>query len=897
MTTSAIIPSELPLQVFISTVMIREMEQARADAVSAFSKHWFLVPWAFEYTPASSERIDKSYLRKVREAAFVVWLVGQSTTTPVQNEIREALSSNRRLLILLLPTPSRSEQTTALIEEVGTRAKYGKVSDEVPLRDALEAALSDEIIRALKNAPGLGRIERIEEVWRLSRARCIARWEALGVSRTVAVNLSVDSSLGILDDSLLPSDDRPVTVILGSMGSGKSLAAERYHQSAITEFRLNSASPIPIFVEARSLDVPLTEVIVNSSNGLGNPRIQGATVVVDGLDEGDLRRYAHIVNESRLLANTWPHTRILLTGRRISEVTSNQDEQVDMAGLSDAELISLVSRVAGREITEIEVSGWRDSLATAIRAPLFAILLGTYLADRVSAHRNISPYGLLSHFIQRTIETTTTNTANVSRLLRRLAALSTDRGNAAVPSPEVGSAEEILELVNSRLVVESHGRLSFPLVILTEWFAAQSLGEGYPKAEEFVRDPLRIERWLFPISMFVAMFSHEAVTRVLKPIVINYPGLAGRIVHEALSNHELFGAALLPDSSECGRRIREAFQAWIDGMGALGTAMGLADETGHVRPIGVLAGPRGLVVAVYSPDQRQDEITVLPATASFPFDDLAPTPGRLRWRGAQGGAAWAWEWTFSDIVGVLNKRVENCSLALYEGPLAQENAWRAVVRMRGLSDLYSEPIALVDVENNLALLADVDVLRDRTGHDHDLNVLRNEVRRLRKSHQTSISSPWPGPNRTREEARGFIPRRYSNDQFLARLIAVYEGALQGYQDLVVTWFPKFASHLELMNMMPVRLIGQLRFVAEAENRPSMEWYFEKAPAGSRNSVHITLKDSQDKSFLSQSDNITGGGMMDIYKSRPAARLAFEWLAKDLNRLGWVERLGPRIYVD
>ncbi len=92
-----VIAGERPLLAFISSVMRPEIQWARDAAVEALTKNPTLIAWAFEYTPASSEAADTSYLSKVREADVVVWLVGAITTPPVRDEIAEALAANKRI--------------------------------------------------------------------------------------------------------------------------------------------------------------------------------------------------------------------------------------------------------------------------------------------------------------------------------------------------------------------------------------------------------------------------------------------------------------------------------------------------------------------------------------------------------------------------------------------------------------------------------------------------------------------------------------------------------------------------------------------------------------------------------------------------------------------------------
>jgi len=69
--TSALLPGERPLMAFISSVMSSDLEWARTTAVSALAGNPSLMPWAFEFTPASSDAADATYLSKVREADIV----------------------------------------------------------------------------------------------------------------------------------------------------------------------------------------------------------------------------------------------------------------------------------------------------------------------------------------------------------------------------------------------------------------------------------------------------------------------------------------------------------------------------------------------------------------------------------------------------------------------------------------------------------------------------------------------------------------------------------------------------------------------------------------------------------------------------------------------------------
>ena len=107
--------SESNLVVFISSVMTEELRWAREEARRAFEEFPFAHVWTFEFTPASSESPTDTYLRKVQEADFVVWLVGSTTTEPVVNEIHTCIANRSALAGIHAPYPEqrRSNPTAA----------------------------------------------------------------------------------------------------------------------------------------------------------------------------------------------------------------------------------------------------------------------------------------------------------------------------------------------------------------------------------------------------------------------------------------------------------------------------------------------------------------------------------------------------------------------------------------------------------------------------------------------------------------------------------------------------------------------------------------------------------------------------------------------------------------
>ena len=139
-----------------------------------------------------------TYLDKVREADIFVWLAGAITTEPVRAEVQEALAHGRRMWVIVLPATHRDELTSQLLREVRNHAKTAAAEDANELRELLSLTFSDEVIRAMRETPGLDRLAHLEQVARRSRARMVSRWIAVGLETAEAIALANDPSVGAL---------------------------------------------------------------------------------------------------------------------------------------------------------------------------------------------------------------------------------------------------------------------------------------------------------------------------------------------------------------------------------------------------------------------------------------------------------------------------------------------------------------------------------------------------------------------------------------------------------------------------------------------------------------------------------------------------------------------------
>ncbi|OIQ10581.1 DUF4062 domain-containing protein [Neomoorella thermoacetica] len=895
-------PGERPLVVFVSSVMA-ELEKERQEIVRILNNFPPFSAWAFEFTPGSSEPVDSTYLRKVREADIVIWLIGAETTEPVRNEIQEALASNRRLWAVKLPVEDRSQATQALLEKVGSRVKWVDVEKAGGLKQAIELTLQDEIVRAFQGTPEMGYLDKLEELNRRSMARCISRWQAAGVPRAKAEQLAANPSIGAPCQAIQQRyRENKIIVLVGNMGAGKSLIAERLYQQAIVEARKNINGPIPVYLQAFEAVDGLEKAIKKAVNGLGNPSIQGVHVFVDGVDEVETANASRILNEGRILANTWLKSRIVLTSRPIP-IFKGIEEAVTVPQLTDEEAYGLIDDLAGKSVSSGMTWGWSKSIQEAIHLPLFAVLMGNYLhAQDMGAPK--SKGELISHLVEQALMQRGINLADATGVLHRLAALSIDRSGSPIPAVEVAPTEKLTPLLESGLVVEHSGAIFFPLPILTQWFAARSLAEGFPSVGELLNDPQRLEAWRYPLIIFVATFSHEQVTSILEPLTKEHPGFVSQIIDDGLASWGLEEEVLPPPPQECGQRIRTAMKAWVEGIGPLAQLIAPVRDDGTLLPIGVRSHGAGLITGWYYGTEKVPDIVTLPLNLD---KDLRWPHTRWARPGRQSG--WAWRWALEELSNKLSELLRHQALPIEDGPLTREYVWITALKIVGRGSLDYRPIPLSEIEKHFSSFpSHINDFMDARRHRWNLGPLRREILRLRNLGELELRPPWPGPDL--EPRAGWVWEMYSDEQLLARTKAVYEGALKGYQQLVETWFSRLADQLDTWVILPARLVGNIippDRGKEWAGSPKIHWYLEPLPYGTQSYVDLTLGtgDASIKDPLlifnhlrAQSHKVRPGtmmwgrftihhGILDIFEPSIATRLAYDWLWEDLSKISWV----------
>ena len=576
--------SESDLLVFISSVMTDELKWAREEAVRTFKSFHFTQPWAFEFTPASSETPDDAYLRKACDADFMVWLVGSRTSQAVVREVNARMATGRRLLVFQLPTPRRDAATSQLLDTVSTYCKWHDVASAAALPDVLKASTSDEISRALRDRARPARQETLQG-WRdSSLARCKQLWVALGVPAGLANQLARDRSVG----NLLAVPAASVQLVTGPLGSGKSLAAFRLFQHAVERALADASQPFPLFVAARDLRTPLEEHVEGRTAGLVQPRHQPTLIVLDGLDEKGVTEGNDLLSQVQYYVDAYPKSCVLVTTRALPGLRL-PEHQTPVSSLSEGAAVRLISRIAGRTVALPELYGWSDSVRSAARRPLFAVMIGVELrqAATLGLHR---PVELLDRLARQVVESTPAGGAKLDSLLQNLAARAISTGTRVRKTDVAPNHADERHLANSRLVDESNNTFDLTHEVLREWYAARSVIEETVSLDDVIPAS---DRWIAPFKLIVESGNTNARDALLQKLASSDPGMAGLVMTQFRDYHHDTES---DDSAEATERVGlqtwQTMDAWHRGLGDLFCTIGPIDAEGHTSALAIrIDGP------------------------------------------------------------------------------------------------------------------------------------------------------------------------------------------------------------------------------------------------------------------------------------------------------------------
>lgn len=899
--------SEADLLVFISSVMDDELTPARDSTVMAIRRMSLGRPWAFEYTPASSEAASDAYLRKVEEADFVIWLVGSKTSQPVVNEIHRCLASQGRLLVFRLPSDERDEQTDTLLREAGQVVKWKDVTDLTMLAKEINLALTDEVIRALRDPLGTARNQSLLRSRERSFSDCIVSLTALGVAKDVANDLVYDENVGHDINCLEPG----LHVITAPQGSGKTFAAHRLFQKRIQHALQDASQAFPILLKAADLKDNLWETVENRCRGCVDPQVQPLLVIVDAIDETGYHEATSLLRQMEVYANANPRAILIATTRPLPNL-DHLGNNIQIPVLKEEEVVGLIGKVSGAPPEKIVPRLWERSLRDSSSFPLFAAMIGVWLREN-SEVRGLSGRKLVEHLGQVALAESAGNGEETDRLLQELATKAISNGTAVRLDEVTLRLAKQRQLTDSRLVQQTNDRVDFTLPIFREWYAARALLEEAIAVEDIDLDS---DRWTIPLSVAVHSGNLTKAQEMMSHLASINPSVAAAVLKEDEMAWYLGGEkpSLPATAVGTGEELRRAMGTWSSGLGTIFKVIGPVNPEGSLTTLGVELSGDSLGYSWYCGSDQ------LAPVIEF-TDDYNPLRRDATWELARDwpiqsfGAIpptelWNWVNTKSDLVRTLTETLQHYGLSHEIPDAVSELAWEFASGFDSRGSLYQGPIAISNVLEFIHSLPRNPNMTVRTvGKDyawHEIEAIKNQLSYLLEAGQHDIFDPWPAADLPLSSSS--IWSRYSDQRLLERTSAIYTAALRIYQALVERWFTSFADRLRLYRLMPVRLEGSLsRLHRGAIEFPWLHWIPVIIADSECSQVAFVIEtehtghENSDDYFAEQKDAFTRLRLGDTERlvlfrtssalkesePRPATKLAYGWIHDELRGLGWV----------
>ena len=132
---------ENPLVVFVSSI-IAGLEAERRAVQAAIQEIPLTRPWLFEFSPASSQPLDESYLRNVRGCDIFVLLLTKRLSDPVRAEVEAAQAAGKPLLVFV--GDAAPGEVVAYAQGLGV--KYATFGTLEALAAQVAEAVADELI-------------------------------------------------------------------------------------------------------------------------------------------------------------------------------------------------------------------------------------------------------------------------------------------------------------------------------------------------------------------------------------------------------------------------------------------------------------------------------------------------------------------------------------------------------------------------------------------------------------------------------------------------------------------------------------------------------------------------------------------------------------------------------
>ena len=827
----------------------------------------------------------------------MIWVIGSTTTTPIVEEVSACMRAQGKLLAFKLPATGRDRETESLIKSVSDYATWKTVENVEDLPTHVSAALTDEILRRYRDPAPVNHDLYLKQKHRESIAETKRLWTTLGVPDDIASELADNHSVG--HKLTLPATG--TLTVTARQGSGKTLAAQRLYQLALQNRLRDHSQPLPVFLNARNISGDLKDQIEGHTRDQGTVYTQRVLVVIDGLDETGRHKANQLLNQAQSYTDANRNVAAVLTTRSLPGLKP-AEEPFDLPECDEKELLSIASRIAGREVHWAEVP-FRELQS---RLPLFAAIVGAYLRQPMSMWGR-TPSQIVSEMIRRALDNSEHYLADTEEFLKKLAFDSTASGEGVDKALVAPRATDQARIAESRIVVEENGKFDFTLAIFREWFAARALVERSVILDDI---ELNSDRWVVPLAIAINSENTNIGPEIMENISQRDPGMAGLVLNEVKHNWSTDKPedSLPPGTAaELGSSIRNAMENWREGLGPLMNALGTLDQGGNIPTLGISVQPGWVTTSWYRGNKELPPVVQLPKdllnSRGKYFEDW---PGSIIGRGIEPTRVWPWSVTHQDLSELLSKELRSLRLALDSTEGFHEFAYELSSYLRSsyfeARDLQT-PNGVIDfIEEQLSRHGGDPRTSVTFGYREysftfpELELFRERVSELSRNSNDILVDPWPGPDKEwpAGKRRGLWSEIYTEERLVQRTNAIFNAALRIYNDIVERWFPAFNKRTQMSHVLPLRMRGEVRLQWDQEQvhwrDASLKYWIEQVDSEADSGMFIELEPQRQTNKDEPADQriprFSVRRVLPGHERRPATKLAHEWLTDDLNALHW-----------
>ncbi|MEH7200534.1 hypothetical protein, partial [Priestia megaterium] len=462
---------------------------------------------------------------------------------------------------------------------------------------------------------------------------------------------------------------------------------------------------------------------------------------------------------------------------------------------------------------------------------------------------------------------------------------------------------EIRSLLNSGIIIEEDGYISFVLPILNQWFAAKALAEDMVNINHII-DKNILDYWKYPLVVLITVFKENKIDHILSRIVEREPGFGSILIEESIKKWGIHPDTTSLSEQECGEKIRTAMTIWAKSLENLASVIAPVDTHQNVLPIGIEKSNEWLSTSWYRGKKNLPEITILGRNRNI-----------LDWPASRGarpgdGSSWYWRWTLEELRDNLTKVLKNRLLPICTEIIYKELMWSTTLKIVKKGSIYTKSIPLNDVNSRLESeyqnISDIKVDNKYV----PMKMYMDYISVLESEGINVIECPLPGRDIDNPKDN-WVWSAYSDKQLYSRTLKIYQEVIIGYKEVVETFFPILKRRLRKYVLDPFILKGEFmapEIYGMRSVGPGLDWHLEPLPMGQTESIidiKISKRESKefdDKYFYEIEKKIKEyrphdcawlgairtSQALDIVGPTPVTDIIYKWLEADLKAINWIK---------